>query len=178
MEAITLLAEVLKYIVPALIVFFAVKYMNDTQLKKEALKERQNAGKSLMTHSLPLRFTAHERAILFLERISPENLLTRVSSLDKGTRQFQAELLQEIRSEYEHNLSQQLYISNISWQALINAKESLANTINTLAGEMGEDADGISLARAVIERYSEIEENPIRNAIILLKRDLFRFSPL
>ncbi|MEM8897589.1 MAG: hypothetical protein AAGC85_05765 [Bacteroidota bacterium] len=129
----------------------------------------------ILKQHLHLRITAYERATLFLERISPENLLPRLNGSGKTVSEFRMELIQEIRGEFEHNMAQQIYISNTGWMSLIRAKEEILNVINEAARELDEDEEGIYLAKRIIEKMMAMEELPAQRAIIILKNDLQPF---
>ncbi|MEM6345286.1 MAG: hypothetical protein AAF927_15450 [Bacteroidota bacterium] len=178
MEVATIIGEVLKYMVPALMVLIAVKFLLD-QRSKDQLQAQEFAMKQeTVRQHLPLKFSASERAILFLERISPENLLPRLGSSGKNVQQLRTEMIREIRSEFEHNLSQQLYLHPTGWEALVQTKENVLNLINTTAQEMDKNADALSFSRRIIEKYSENPNYSPQKAILLLKKDVYRhFEP-
>ncbi|MEM7657409.1 MAG: hypothetical protein AAF399_14840, partial [Bacteroidota bacterium] len=164
MELVEILAEILKYVVPAGLVLLAVKYMNDQQLKRQQVEETHRLRAEILKTHLPLKLSAYERGILFLERISPENLLPRVSPVQKNVRQFLAELKLDIHSEYEHNLAQQLYISPQGWQMLRHAKEDLINLIQQQAKELPPESEALQLSLKVLEAYMGRPDNPVRKA--------------
>jgi len=66
---------------------------------------------------------AYERLILLMERITPDNLIMRIDSTGMNTNEFHLELLSNIRAEFDHNISQQLYVSDLVWQDVYNAKK-------------------------------------------------------
>ncbi len=178
MEVVEIIAEVLKYVVPAGLILLTIKYLNDVNLEKEKLTQSSVLQREIIDRHMPLRIAAYERAVLLLERISPQNLLFRVNGSGKSAPQFHEELVHEIRNEYEHNLAQQVYISNRGWIALIQAKEEILSIINNASREMPEDADGIMLSRCIIEKTASMKELPSQKAIFVLKSDiqnLFQF---
>ncbi|MBR2888122.1 MAG: hypothetical protein IKB95_07830, partial [Bacteroidales bacterium] len=116
------IAELLKYLLPALIVL-ACTYLTIRQfLIREEQKQRLDLAMGNQKIITPLRLAAFERIILFLERIHPSNLLIRVQDPGMSAKDFQRALLTTIRAEYEHNMSQQIYISDESWEAVKTAK--------------------------------------------------------
>jgi hypothetical protein len=124
--------------------------------------------------TIPLRLQAYERLILFLERISPDSILLRANYPDKTGKQLQQELLQNIRAEFEHNLSQQLYVSIESWNSVKNARNFTIALINTAAAELAEGASAIELSRNILASTSEMEQSPTQKAIDELKKDIQR----
>lgn len=178
MELVEIIAEVLKYVAPAAVLLIAVKYMQDQQAKQLQMDHQRMVRSEVLRAHLPLRFTAYERAILFLERISPEHLLPRIPVQGKKAGVYHQELSHEIRQEYEHNLAQQLYISPAGWAALVRAKDEIHNLLNLSLSETGPDAEAIALARKIFEKCSNIEALPTQKAANLLKADiLVYFQP-
>ena len=157
-------------VVPSLIVavtaFVLAKYFVENDQKKRLL-ELKFHSKELVS---PVRLQAYERMAMFLERIDPNQLLFRVSNPDLTAYQMQTILLATIRSEYEHNLSQQVYISPEAWEGIRNAKEKVVNVINLAAGHLGEGAMSTDLAGAVLEAVAD--ESPTAAAMERLKKDI------
>jgi hypothetical protein len=172
MEIVEIIAEVLKYVVPALLVLLAVKYVNDAQQGRVESDQLAQVKREVMRQHLPLRLAAYERAILFLERISPEHLLARVSANGKGIDEFRAELVQEIREEYEHNLAQQLYISPQGWVGLVRAKDEILGLIHQTAQGLQDEEDARALARKILERTRDQSELTAYKVRFLLKKDI------
>ena len=85
--------------------------------------------------TLPLRLQAYERMALFLERIELNNLINRINYQNFNILQFQQVLIEDIRSEYNHNLSQQVYLSTGLWINIIQAKEQTIGLVNHAAIE-------------------------------------------
>lgn len=130
------------------------KMMIERDLKSRAI-EKGNAIKNVV---VPLRLQAYERMALFLERIEPNQLVMRIHKNGLTAAQEQNLLLTAIRTEFEHNLSQQIYITESVWKAIGNAKEDIITMINTVAMEVGTDADSMALAQTLLNKAAE---NPI-----------------
>jgi hypothetical protein len=173
-----LILEVLKYVVPAGFVLGAVgMVMRENRLRAET-KERYGILQKTFAELVPLRLQAYERAILFLERISPESLVIRADGSGKTAREFQRQMVVEVREEYEHNIAQQLYIKTESWGELVRAKEQILSLINGTASKMPPNASGVDLARRILQEMTRQESAPARTAIGTLKADIqqmFRF---
>jgi hypothetical protein len=121
---------------------------------------------------LPLRLQACERIILFLERISPGNVVMRLIQPDLSARQLQALIMKTIREEFEYNLSQQLYISPKAWELVKNAKEETLKTINVAAGRAGDNAPGSELVKNVFEVALDSGQLPVDQAIGEVKKEI------
>lgn len=164
--------EVLKYTLPSLIVFltafyFLRSYFYDQEKKRQYKMMLKN--KELIT---PLRLQAYERVILFLERISPDSLIIRVSQGSMNARQLQNEMLASIRAEYEHNLSQQLYLSSEAWEYVKAARANTIKLINTAAEKIAADAPYLQLSAAILDLSVQTEKTPTVIAIEFIKKEV------
>lgn len=161
-----------KLLIPAAIVLYAmylvVKSFLDKELQKKHLEVR---GKSIET-VLPNRLHAYERVCLFLERISPNNLIVRLNNGKYTAGEFQQILLNEIREEYNHNVSQQVYMSDEVWEKVKSAKEDLIVMINEATANMPEGATNLELARKLFERALEKEDDLIQIALLAVKNEI------
>ncbi len=166
MEAIL---DVLKFTLPGLIVFatayFMLKTFMDNEQKKRTAESKLNNQK-LIT---PLRLQAYERLILFLERITPDQIIMRTFEPDQTVRQLQSALIQTIRAEYEHNLSQQVYVSSKTWGAIKITKENMVKIVNQCAAKLRDDAPAVDLTRVILETVMQLDKEPTSTAIELLK---------
>jgi hypothetical protein len=164
--------EILKLLIPGLLVagvvyFLISKYM-DHENKKRTFEYKLETQK----HITPLRLQAYERAILYLERISPNSIILRTYKSGMSAKLLQADIVKAIREEYEHNMAQQVYISPGSWSMLKQAKEETTKMINLAAMHIPNDAGGNELAQIIFEAISKIEKLPSDVAIAYLKNDL------
>jgi hypothetical protein len=168
------LIEFIKILVPASVVLYAAYLLVRTQVQKEVdLKKIDVRGKTIES-VLPIRLQAYERMTLFLERISPQNLLVRLTAAGMPAREFHQLLLQEIRNEYNHNVTQQVYMSQDVWDLIRNAKEDLIVSINDAAGELGPDSTSLDLSKKIFEKAMIKTIDPIAHALIELKKEIQR----
>lgn len=121
---------------------------------------------------LSLRLQAHERLIVFVERINPANLLIRLHQPGISLQDLQAMLLNEIRSEYQHNIAQQLYISTATWNVVKQLKEDTIAMLNNGVKNLPGDATGVDLSRMVLQHMTGIENNPYELTLELIKKDI------
>lgn len=166
----TLLEIILIGIVPALIIaftaFFIVRFFVENEQKKRLL-ELKYESKNI---TIPIRLQAYERMAMFLERIEPTQLLFRVNNPELTAYQLQTILLTTIRSEFEHNMSQQVYISAEVWESIRNAKERVINVINLAGGKLLDEATSTDLAANILE--SVAEQSPTAAAMSHLKKEI------
>lgn len=152
-----------------LLAFIAVtKMMMNNNVQRQALDN----GKTVKGIVLPLRLQAYERMALFLERIEPNQLVMRIHSTGLNVAQEQNLLLTAIRSEFEHNLSQQIYISNEVWKAIADAKDDIIDIINAVAAQYEPSADSLEFAQALLAAAAE--KPVVTKAILILKTDVQR----
>lgn len=121
---------------------------------------------------LPVRLQAYERMALFLERISPQNLLVRLNTGGMTSKEFHQLLLSEIRSEYNHNVAQQVYMSENVWNLIKNAKEDLIVSINDAAGEMTANSTSVDLSKKIFEKSLNKPVDAITHALAELKKEI------
>ena len=115
---------------------------------------------------------AFERMALFLERINPPNLITRNISAGQKAPDFQKLLLRIIREEYEHNMSQQIFLSSTSWELIKAAKEEVSGLINAnMSADMTEKTAGV-YAQEILARGFSGKKDPIEKAMQSLKGEL------
>lgn len=168
------LVEFGKILIPASVVLYAAFLMVRSFIQKDIdLKKLEIRGRSIET-VLPNRLHAYERMTLFLERMSPNNLLVRLNTGSIPAKDFQQLLLAEVRNEYNHNVSQQVYMSEEVWELIKSAKEDLIVSINDAASELGEDATSLDLARRIVEKAMEKTVDPLAHALTELKREAHR----
>lgn len=148
--------------------YFDYKY---DELKKPA----QNASPTGRAHTdeltIRLRIQALERFALYLERISPPRLVLRLNRAGIGAKMLQAELLKAIREEFDHNLSQQVYISDGAWQLICNAREETSKLVNLASDQFSEGASGYDLSKRIVEIAGRIEHMPHDVALKYLRAE-------
>ncbi len=121
---------------------------------------------------LPLRLQAHERLIIFIERINPSNLLIRLHQQGIGIKELQNLIINDVRSEFQHNIAQQLYVSTISWHVIRKLKDDTVAMINNAVQGLPDDASGVDLSKKVLQHMATIPENPYDLTIDHLKKDI------
>ena len=167
-----LLLEILKYTLPALIVFLTVVVMLRSWSRNEEKRRKSEFNMHLSDDILPVRLQAYERSILLLERISPDSMIMRISRNEYSARQLQQELLSSITSEFEHNIAQQTYVSKEGWEKIKTAKNQIIHLVNETAKEVKPDASGPTLGKLILERLTELSHPPSQTAIDFLKEEV------
>src|SRR3990170_3656710 len=164
--------EFIKILVPASVVLYAAYLLVRAFIQKELDLKRLEVRSKSIELVLPNRLQAYERMALFLERVSPQNLLVRLNISGMPSREFHQLLLSEIRNEYNHNVAQQVYISENVWNLIKNAKEDLILSINDAAGEMSMESTSLDLSRKIFEKSINKQVDPIAHALVELKKEI------
>ena len=164
--------EILKFTLPSLIVFATAYVMIRNITENNNKKNKHELSLNTQKQILPIRLQAYERVIMFLERISPDSLLLREMNPAMTSVQFQATLLKSIRTEYEHNLSQQIYISTDAWKIMKGAKENVIKLINTIAAKVEPAKPAIELSRNILELMVKAQVSPTSAAIEFIKNEI------
>lgn len=168
------LVEFGKILIPASIVLYAAYLLVRSFIQKEIdLKRLEVRSRSIET-ILPNRLHAYERMTLFLERMAPQNLLVRLNTGTMPAREFHQLLLAEVRNEYNHNVSQQVYIGEDVWELIKSAKEDLIITINDSANEMSAESTSLDLAKKIFEKTILKPSDPLAHALSQLKQEIQR----
>ncbi len=166
--------EILKITLPALLVLITAWLVIRNMLRDDQDRRRQDLLLQTSKTITPVRLQAYERAVLFLERISPESLIMRTARPEMTAAQLQSALISTVRSEYEHNLSQQIYMSNEAWEMVRNARGTIVRLISSVASQLPAGATGEELSRLLLEEMVEMETEPTRTAIAFIKSEVAR----
>ncbi len=107
--------------------------------------------KANATTITPVRLRAYERLMLVLERTSPSQLILQTIKPGMTNLELHQQLLHNVREEFGHNLSQQIYVSNELWTAVISARESLIQLINICSSQLQAGNNASELAERIIQ---------------------------
>lgn len=167
------LLEILKYTLPALVVMLTAYLVLNSFLKSESRKLDIQLRKETTKETLLLRLQGYERLMIFLERISPPNLMVRFDKEGMTAREFQQLLVAAIRQEFEHNLSQQIYVSADSWHLVSLAKGETIKVINLISKSNSPDMSATDLSREILQFYMQTNHPlPGDEAMIVIKDDV------
>jgi hypothetical protein len=167
-----LVADLIKVILPAGLVLWAMYLTVSSFIKKDLVQKELEIKAETTKTLLPIRLQAYERMALFLERISPNNLLIRLNGQTPNVLSFQQLMLSEIREEFSHNLSQQVYMSDEAWTTVKNAMNETVALINLSAKDLSPDAPAIELSKRIFEIMMGKEVNPSDEALKVVKQEM------
>lgn len=164
--------EVLKYVLPSLVLLVTVWILGRQFLKNIELQLNHESGRGIKDKVLPIKLQAYERIAMFLERITVDSLLVREKESGLNSRAFHQKLLAAIRAEYEHNLSQQIYLSTEAWQVVRNAKEAIIKMVNKAAMNVDPESPSIELSKKIIDMQMEMQNSPTQVALEFINREI------
>jgi len=167
-----LLIELVKIVLPAGLVLYGMFLTTKSFLSKDFDSKLIKLKSQYTETTLPLRLQAYERMTLFLERISPNNLLIRLNDPSFKVGEFQEFVLHEIREEFNHNLSQQIYMSDEAWQQVKAAMDNLIMMINDAASELGKEESSLQLVKKIFGRMIDHQDDVTGTAIRFLKQEV------
>lgn len=162
--------EVFLYAVPALITGLIAFYFFKEHTKNEDGRRRFLLHKDMQVNTLPIRLQAYERIALFLERITPTKLLVRVSPTSSNKNDYEALLIQNIDQEYQHNIAQQIYVSDECWNITIAAKNATIQLIRK-AGLLEKTTTANKLREVVLTEMME-KRAPSDAALAYIKKEV------
>lgn len=167
--------EIVKYTLPALIVFFTSYLLIKAFIQNDQEKRKHEIILQNQKTITPIRLQAYERVTLFLERVSLESLIMRSSKQGMTSKQIQTSMLNTIRAEFEHNLSQQVYMTSAAWELIKNAKSNTIKIINSSADHVKPGAPAIEFSRYILEKVIEMDKEPTKVALEYLKKEVSTF---
>lgn len=169
-----IVAEILKITIPGLLVMLTAWFVLRNLIRNDQEKRRQEIILQTSKTVTPIKLQAYERIVLFLERISLESMIIRVSNPEMTATQLHTVLLNTIRSEFEHNLSQQIYMSPQAWEVVKNARSNMIKIINSEAEKMPANSTGLAFSRQLLQNVMNMEKEPTRVAIDYIKGEIGR----
>jgi hypothetical protein len=166
------LFEVLKYTLPSLVVFATSYLIIKTFIENDQKKRKMELRMANLKTITPVKLQAYERLTIFLERIAPESIIIRIMEPNMTSAQLQSSLLKVIRAEFEHNVSQQVYVSSQAWSVIKTSKEQTIKLINTSIDKVDRDSPAINLSRTILETVISMKSAPNQAAIDFLKGEI------
>jgi len=162
--------EILSYTIPSIITGLVAMYFFKNFIINEKNRRNFLLRKEKQNISLPIRLQAYERLALFLERISPEKLLIRVKPTGNNSINYLNKLISNIEQEYEHNLVQQIYVTDDCWNAVVTSKNSIVQLIRTAAANT--DVETAEQLREKVLKESVGNDSPTQIALAYLKNEV------
>lgn len=131
------------------VMYLLVKRYFDNEQKERLLQMKIDERRETLKVVTPIRLQAYERMALFLERISPDSLVLRCYQPGMDLKLLQGVMTKNIRDEWEHNLSQQVYLASGTWARIREAKDEMVNLVNSSAVTLTDTDDPTRLAASI-----------------------------
>ncbi|MEM0517323.1 DUF7935 family protein [Aequorivita flava] len=170
MEEATQVISYVAYLLPAIVVGLIAYFFFKGHTANEEGRRRYLVQKEAQKQVLPLRLQAYERITLFLERIDPKKLLIRVKPFSDAKDDYESLLVKNIEQEYDHNLTQQIYITPECWNLINAAKNATIHIIRQAAmNEKNSDVD--KMREWLLQHFME-EISPSQKAMAFVKKEV------
>ncbi|MEZ4803539.1 MAG: hypothetical protein R2797_12275 [Gelidibacter sp.] len=158
------------FAIPALITGLIAYYFFKEHTKNEDGRRRYLLHKDMQVNAMPLRLQAYERMAIFLERITPSKLLIRVAPTSSNKEDYENLLIANIEQEFEHNLSQQIYVSDDCWNIIGAAKNATIQLIRKAS--LLEKTDTANKLREVVLTEMMEKHAPSDAALSFIKQEV------
>jgi hypothetical protein len=168
------IVQILVALLPSVVVFLTAFYLIKQFMGGRSAERMLELKRDDHKHVLPLRLQAYERVALYLERIQPGALVLRVHKSHMDARDLHAELVVTVREEYEHNVTQQIYVSDRAWGKVKQAKDETIRLINLSYEQVGGGSSATDLSRKVFENVAKLSHTPSQEALVVIKEEVRR----
>ena len=162
--------DLIMYTVPAIITGGIAYFFFRDHMSNEDKRRRYLLHKDAQKEALPIRLQAYERLSLFLERMAPSKLLIRVSPTSSNKEDYERLLIMSIEQEFDHNLSQQIYMSDQCWNIIIAAKNTTIQFVRK-AGLSEKVTSAYKLREVILTEMME-QESPSATALSFIKKEV------
>ncbi|MFK7806314.1 MAG: hypothetical protein AB8F74_00805 [Saprospiraceae bacterium] len=168
---LSVILEIIKVTVPALIVFLTVYYLHKQYLDGQLRLQSMNIRKSQQNETLPVRLQAYERIALYCERISIPSLILRVRHEDMTASDLRLALLISIQKEFEHNITQQVYVSENLWKIVQFARDDTMSVINQVFDQFSPGDPGLNYSRGLMQAVGGRDVQPLDRALEAIRKE-------
>ncbi|MEM6894727.1 MAG: hypothetical protein AAGD88_03685 [Bacteroidota bacterium] len=161
--------QLFAYLLPAVVTGAIAFYFFRLHTRNEDGRRRFLLHKDSQKDTLPIRLQAYERMVLFLERITLNSLVVRVAPVGNDKNAYENLLIKQIETEFEHNLSQQIYMSDECWNIIKTAKNATIQTIRSAGMSSSDSAD--KLREGILNQTLE-KQSPSATALSYVKKEV------
>lgn len=166
----TKIIEILAYTIPSLITGSVAYFLFDSYFKDQQNTRRWLLQKEAQKDALPLRLQAYERMALYLERINLTKLLIRITPLSQDKNDYENLIMAQIEQEFEHNSTQQIYMSDECWTIIVTAKNATIQMIR--AANRSDRVDSADKLREVLLNDLMEKQSPSNAALAYIKSEV------
>jgi len=166
------LLEIVKLILAGVGVVYVAFYLVKPYLDKSESMQLMELKKTISNQTLPLRLQAYERIVLFVERVNPANMLIRLNESGLSAAELHSMVVNEIRNEYQHNVSQQIYVSSRAWTLVKRVKDDTLSVVTNAVKALPENTTSLELSKTILAHLSHLEDNPYDIALKIIREDM------
>lgn len=166
----TKIIEILAYTFPSIITGLVAYYLFDSYFKDQLSTRKWLMQKDSQNDIVTLRLQAYERMTLFMERINPSQLLVRITPISENKNDYQNYVIAQVDQEFEHNLTQQIYVSDECWSIITTAKNATIQMI-MLAAKSEKVNDASQLREHILGNLLE-KQSPSSAALAFIKNEV------
>ncbi|HEY9001672.1 MAG TPA: hypothetical protein VIM89_09995 [Mucilaginibacter sp.] len=166
------LLDILKFTLAGIGTVYAAFYLIKPYLDKAESIQLMELKKTISNQTLPLRLQAYERIVLFIERVNPTNMLVRLNGTGLSAAELYSVIANEIRTEFQHNITQQVYVSNSAWTVVIRVKDDTLSVVTNAVKALPETATGLDLSKTILAHLSHLQDNPYDIALKIVREDM------
>ena len=165
--------EILAYTIPSMITGAVALTLFKAYFKDQQSTRRWLLQKESAKDTLPIRLQAYERMSLFLERININKMVARVTPISDDKNHYENYIIAQIEQEFEHNLTQQIYVSNECWMMILTAKNATIQMIKM--ANLNESVTNADSLRELILQQMADKQSPTIAAIGFIKQEIANF---
>ena len=166
------LLDILKFTLAGIGTVYAAFYLIKPYLDKSESLQLMELKKTISNQTLPLRLQAYERIVLFVERVNPANMLVRLNSPGISAPELHSIVVNDIRNEFQHNITQQIYVSTRAWAVITRVKDDTLSVVTNAVKALPETASGLELSKTILAHLSHLEDNPYDIALKIVREDM------
>lgn len=141
------------------------KQRKEAKLALEDRKKAEDQDTTQVSSTKQLQLQAYERLILLADRIALPNLVARLNTPGLSARELQAVLIQNIKGEFEYNVTQQMYVTQEAWDAVRNLKDQNMLIVNQITSFLPPEATGQDLSRSILEMLMQNPKASLHNIV-------------
>jgi hypothetical protein len=169
---ISYLLDILKFTLAGVGTVYVAFYLLKPYLDRAEKVQLADLKKTISGQTLPLRFQAYERLVLFVERVNPANMLIRLHGANYSAHELHSLVVNEIRDEYQHNVTQQIYVSERAWNVVKRVKDDTMSVVTNAIKALPETATGLELSKTVLAHLASLQDNPYDIATSMIRKDM------
>lgn len=167
----TVFLEILKITIPTVVVGLTAFFIVREMMRRQIQMQSQHLHGQRQSNTMPLRMQAYERLSILIERLSLPGLLMRTFNEEMTTTTLRLTLLINVQQEFEHNISQQIYVSDQLWKIIEATRDDLIEFITVVSDKVPKDAPARQLRDALIGYQQQREQDPIATAQMAIRKE-------